>query len=289
MEAYGSSVFMRDVNPFKTSGFDAGGESPAHFVADPVAGCDDAGCGFMGEVGCPPGEGAVGDDGHVGMLDDLEVDDGRVAFEVVVGRTLEVAAHALDVVADEEHFVLFDVGNEGDGLAVVVERQADVAAAEAFEFHLGVVGASQVDGDDFVGGEELGVFLLERAAVLRFDFEGAAYLRQGVLEVDVALEEAFVVALVGVGVDEDVAVAVAHFVGHEPFDYFLADAAVGALGPGVGVDVARQRVEPEVAEFEPVFIAAGPRQGDAAARTGEGVLEHLVPHLAEEGYDTHRW
>lgn len=280
--------FSVDVNPLEAVGHDAGGESAAHFVADPVAGCDDAGCVFFGEVGGPPGEGAVGDDGHVGMLDDLEVDDGGVAFEVVVGGALEVAAHALDVVADEEHFVLFDVGNEGDGVAVVVERQADVAAAEAFEFHLGVVGAAQVDGDDFVGGEELAVFLLKRASVLRFDFEGAAYFGQGVAEVVVALEEAFVVALVGVGVDEVEAFVVAHLVVHEPFDQFLADAAVGALGAGVGVDVARQGVEPEVAEFEPVFIAAGPRQGDAAARTGEGVLEHLVPHLAEEGYDTHR-
>lgn len=281
-------VFWGHLNPFKTSGFNAGGECFAHFVPDPVFGGDGARRGVLRQVGGPPGEGAVRDDRHVGMLDDLEVDDGRVALEVVVGRPLEVAAHALDVIADEEHFVLLQVGNQCQSLVVVVERQAHVAAAQTLELHLGVVGAPQVHGHHLVRGEELAVFPVECLAVLGLDFECLAYLRQGVLEVHIALEEALVVALRGLGVDGNVAVAVAHLVVHEPLDKFLAHTAVGALGPGVGVYVARQGVEAEVAQFEAVFIAAGPWQGDAAARAGKGVLEHLVPHLAEKGYDTHR-
>ena len=63
----------------------------------------------LSKVGAPPGESAVADDGDVGMLYDLKVDNGAVALEMIVGLVLKIAFDAFDVIADKKHFVLVEV------------------------------------------------------------------------------------------------------------------------------------------------------------------------------------
>ena len=129
-----------DINPFKLGHFYPDRECLFDFMPNPVFGSYHL---FMlSKVGRPPGEGAVADDGNVGVLDNLKVYNRRVAFKMVVDRTFKITTDTLYVIADKEHFIVVNVGNQRNRFLVVVNRQRYIPSAHALKLHFGIVGAA---------------------------------------------------------------------------------------------------------------------------------------------------
>ena len=96
--------------PFKFCGLDTDRECFIDFMPNPVFRGDYT--FVLTEVGGPPSEGAVADDGDVGMLDDQEVDDGAIVLEAASGMVTKHLFRLVNVVADDKHLIVVEVFDE---------------------------------------------------------------------------------------------------------------------------------------------------------------------------------